>query len=560
MKSLRFEVAGFLALPAAVFLGCSSSDPIWIASDPLGAEARDNAEQRAALEALASVQPVSYKDVCAERHHGAGCHAKVVTDENGNVIVDAAPTRGLFPADLRDAYKLPASGGKGRLVAIVDGFDSPNAETDMNTYRAQFGIPPCTTANGCFQKVNSDGMPGPLPPSDPSWNTETSVDLDMVSATCPDCRILLVIAKTGYAADLGPAVVTAAKLGAFVISNSYAQPEDEANSISVEPDYNQPGVLILAGSGDNGFDMSTSDDGTVKNQLANPANVATVVAVGGTTLTKAPGTTRGWTEAVWSGTGGGCSSHIAKPAYQTDTGCTKRIAADVSAVGDPATGVAFYEGGWMVIGGTSISTPIVSGIMAVLGVNDIGWMYAHKGAFFDVTMGANGRCGNYQCTAGVGYDGPSGIGTPNGAAIASAGPSSDAGSIDAATRDGGSVGAGGATAGAGGSTGQGGSAGQGGAATGGAGGSTGGPPGAGGSMGGTTTGMSGASGGPTSSTSGSPGATTGGPAVPQASQAGGCSCEIGRGSRDRSQTMILFALAALVAGRRPRVRARRRPS
>src|SRR6185436_6577418 len=150
-----------------------------------------------------------------------------------------------------------------------------NAEADMNVYRQQFGIPPCTTAGGCFKVVNSDGVtPDPLPPYDAGWATEIAVDLDMVSAMCPDCKILLVEAKTGYAVDLGPAVKRAAMMGAFAINNSYGEPEDNAMMARlVEQDYNLPGVLVVASSGDDGYGRSTEDDGTKVQQNANPANL-----------------------------------------------------------------------------------------------------------------------------------------------------------------------------------------------------------------------------------------------------------------------------------------------
>src|SRR5262245_20188300 len=192
------------AVAVATTWGCSDGQP----SEFMVGE-------KAALQTVAAAPAFAgFKDVCPPR--GAGtmrCHAKIAVDASGDVIVNAGPVRGLLPADLRAAYNLPSAGGNHRVVAIVDGFDSPTAEDDMNIYRAQFGIAPCTTANGCFKKVNTLGQAGPYPPADPDWAIEIADDLDMVSAMCPDCYILLVEAATGFAVDLGPAVRTAAQVG-----------------------------------------------------------------------------------------------------------------------------------------------------------------------------------------------------------------------------------------------------------------------------------------------------------------------------------------------------------
>jgi MYXO-CTERM domain-containing protein len=419
-------------------------------------------------------------------------------------------------------------------VAIVDGFHYANAEADMNVYRQQFGLPPCTTANGCFKVVNTDGLPpDPMAPSDPGWAVEAAVDLDMVSAMCPDCKILLVEAKTGYAVDLGPAVQTAGRMGAFAINNSYGEPEDNMMMARlVEQDYNLPGILVLAGSGDDGYGKSTEDDGTVVNQNMSPANLPWVMAVGGTTLRKAAGG-RGWTETVWRGAGSGCSSHAPKPAWQTDTGCPRRMIADVAAVADPTTGVAYYIGGWKVVGGTSIAGPIVAGIFANFGIWSVSWPYANPSAFFDVTSGNNGACTvPYMCTGQVGYDGPTGLGTPNGAMFPKTPPPppppTDGGKPDSGNPTGGGAAGAGGRGGAGGST-----------ASGGAGGA---PAGTGGGAGssdttGSTTGSAGASTSTASTTTGNVTGTMGAgggnnPLTPKADQGSGCSCRVGADSHE----------------------------
>ncbi|MEU4092893.1 carboxypeptidase regulatory-like domain-containing protein [Streptomyces sp. NPDC026673] len=328
--------------------------------------------------------------------------------------------QGFGPADLRGAYGLPDDGGAGRTIAVVDAFDNPQAEADLAVYRAQYGLPPCTTANGCFTKVDQRGGTH-YPAPDPGWAGEISLDLDMVSAVAPNARILLVEADSASIEDLGAAVDQAVALGAGYVSNSYGSnylyyPEDPGES-AADVHYDHPGVAIVASSGDSRYGV------------AYPAASPHVTAVGGTTLTRDGGTARGWSESVWdhdgAGTGSGCSLYEPKPAFQQDTGCPGRTVADVSAVADPATGVAVYDGynggGWGVAGGTSASAPIIAGVYAnaaapVAGTYPNTYPYAAGGAgLHDVTTGTNGRCSPaYLCTAGPGYDGPTGLGTPDG--------------------------------------------------------------------------------------------------------------------------------------------------
>jgi subtilase family serine protease len=291
----------------------------------------------------------------------------------------------------------------------VDAYDDPTAEADLARYRGQFGLPACTTAGGCFRKVNQTG--GAAPPAvDRGWAQEISLDLDMASATCPGCRILLVEASSSSFANLAQAVDTAAALGANAISNSYGGSEFSAEASSTyNGHFNHPGIAITVSSGDAGYGVEF------------PAASQYVTAVGGTSLTRGGGT-RGWSETAWSGAGSGCSAYIAKPSWQRDSGCARRTVADVSAVADPQTGVAVYDStryqgasGWMVFGGTSASAPIVAGAYAQGGGSAPSKSYANPAALWDVTSGSNGACSvTYLCTAGPGYDGPTGLGTPNG--------------------------------------------------------------------------------------------------------------------------------------------------
>jgi subtilase family serine protease len=368
------------------------------------------------LPATATAAPGRYHHrVCATpsvRH--ASCDAIVVATAAGAkakpLAAAAAPVGGYGPSDLRSAYKLTSSGSSSQTVAIVDAYDDPTAESDLGVYRNQYGLSACTTANGCFRKVNQSG--GTTPPrANGGWAQEISLDLDMVSAICPNCHILLVEAGSSSIANLGAAEDTAARLGATQISNSYGGGEfSSEGSSTYDGHYNHPGVSITVSSGDGGYGVEF------------PAASQYVTAVGGTSLTRASNT-RGWTESAWSGAGSGCSAYIAKPSWQHDSGCARRTVADVSAVADPSTGVAVYDStsyqgasGWMVFGGTSVAAPVVAGVYA-LAANAAAPSspYSQTSALFDVTSGSNGSCSTpYLCHGVTGYDGPTGLGTPNG--------------------------------------------------------------------------------------------------------------------------------------------------
>lgn len=351
--------------------------------------------------------------VCPEDNRLLVCFAIRQTDTVPTLGANALPN-GFGPADLRSAYHLTTTGSAAMTVAIIDAYDDPTAESDLATYRSTFGLPPCTTANGCFRKVNQNGQASPLPATNAGWAGEISLDLDMVAAICPDCHILLVEANSPTISNLGTAVNTAVNLGAKFVSNSYGGSVDNsANSFDTSY-YNHPGVVITASSGDSGFGVSY------------PASGKGVTAVGGTSLTR-DGSARGWSETAWADAGSGCSTSVAKPAFQVglNTGCAMRAEADVSAVADPQTGVAVYQtfgnNGWAVYGGTSASAPIVAAVYALAGnpgATDSAnsYPYAHPSALYDVTTGSNGSCGAPLCTAGAGYDGPTGLGTPNGTA------------------------------------------------------------------------------------------------------------------------------------------------
>lgn len=345
----------------------------------------------------------------------ARCHAHVVTDARGNALegkaAGASPMvtpSGFGPNDLRTAYGLTTastSNGAGKVIAIVDAYGYPNAEADLQVYRKQYGLPDCTTANGCLKIVNQTGGSS-LPRTDAGWDQEQALDLDMASAICPNCKILLVQASSASFANLAAAVDYAATVpGMVAISNSYGGSE-YSGEVNDQSHFNNPttrGIAVTVSSGDNGYGVEF------------PAAASNVTAVGGTHLVLGSG------ETAWSGAGSGCSAYIAKPSWQTDGGCKNRTVADVSAVADPNTGVAVYgpnhgKSQWMVFGGTSVSAPLIAGVYAVSGsVNTTSALYGGTGGLHDVTSGSNGSCGGtYLCTATIGYDGPTGLGTPNG--------------------------------------------------------------------------------------------------------------------------------------------------
>jgi hypothetical protein len=301
-------------------------------------------------------------------------------------------------------------------VAVVTAYDDPNAEADMGTYRSQYGISACTTANGCFKKVNQSGGTT-YPGTSAGWSAADAQSLDMISAICPNCHILLVEANSSQITDLGTAENEAATLGAGFIDNDWYTPESTVGSAEASDDsayFNHPGVAITAPAGNSGYGVNY------------PAASQLVTAVGGTTLTKNTSVSRGWTETAWSGTGAGCSAYEAKPSWQIDTGCADRTLNDTAAVADPGTPVAYYDtptaGGWGTSGGTDVASAIAAAAYALggppaPGTNPASYLYEHPGALNAITSGSDGTCSPaYLCTAGAGYNGPAGMGTASGVA------------------------------------------------------------------------------------------------------------------------------------------------
>jgi subtilase family serine protease len=350
------------------------------------------------------------------------CYAHVQTTASGEIRASAT-REGLSPADLQSAYRIDPNITSTPTIAIVDAYGYPELESDLATYRAEFGLPPCTVENGCLRIINQDGATSPLPadpPPDDDWTIETALDVDMASAACPKCKILVVQANDP-SINMYIAQNAAAAAGPTVISDSWGAPEEVGADLSnLEAFLDHPGIAQFVAAGDNGF----NDGGRGPDY---PSTSAHVIAVGGTALVSAANS-RGWSETAWTLGGSSCSLSIAKPAFQTTSPCAFRATNEIAAVADPRTGVAVFNsrnGGWLVEGGTSAAAPIVAAIFAATGRGNATAAQIANSAtmLFDVTSGSNGDCGNVLCNAGVGWDGPTGYGTPNAALLKEGGGS-----------------------------------------------------------------------------------------------------------------------------------------
>lgn len=343
------------------------------------------------------------------------CDARVIVDKNGQPKVTTLPS-GYGPFHFRSAYGL----GSGTVstpttIAIVDAYDHPTIFSDVNTYSSTFKIPglnncqATSSSFSCFQKVNQNGGTN-YPQTNAGWALEIALDVEAAHAVCQNCNILLVEANSNSYTDLMTAVDRAVAMGANVISNSYGSNEFSGQT-AYDFHFNQPGHAFTFSSGDSGYGAEY------------PASSPYVTAVGGTTLNM--NGTIYLNETAWNGAGSGCSAYSTKPSWQHDGSCANRTVADISADADPNTGAAVYDSvryqgkkGWFKVGGTSLASPLIAGVYALSGnttysANQL--PYLNQGNLHDITTGSNGSCnGSYLCTAIVGYDGPTGLGTPNG--------------------------------------------------------------------------------------------------------------------------------------------------
>jgi len=356
-----------------------------------------------------------HKKVCSVSSDTvAQCFARVITDKSGNPAVATLPT-GYGPTQFHGAYQLPSTSTNPGTIAVVDAYDAPNIVSDLVSYDKTFGLPSfpsCsrTITTSCFQKVNQNGGTN-YPQRNSGWALETSLDVEIAHQMCQNCKLILVEANSSSYTNLMAAVDRARLMGAGAISNSYGSNEFNGEN-SFDAHFNYPGVAFIFSSGDNGYGASY------------PAASPLVISVGGTTL--AINSANAWqAESVWAGSGSGCSLYELKPSFQTDTACQKRTIADLAADADPNTGAAVYDSygygghrGWFQVGGTSLAAPIIAGAYGL--ANNIGaTTYATDTLYKtttlrDITTGANGSCGSYLCQATSGYDGPSGLGAPEG--------------------------------------------------------------------------------------------------------------------------------------------------
>lgn len=396
MNTIRILSA---ALVAALLAACSGGGQT-VPAGPQNTLPQSRMRTPSAAQAGLWPRPGPAQRVCGAPSAGtAACAAWVRTDINGARQGATSPS-GYGPSDLQTAYNIAsaaASNGTGVTVAIVDAYDDPNAESDLAVYRSQFGLPACTTSNGCFTKVQLGKR------ANNGWAEEEALDVDMVSAICPNCHIMLVEAASNSFANLNSAEQYATSHANYV-SNSWSGNE---GTTSYDRYYEISGKVVTAATGDSGYNSTAQW----------PAILPGVIGVGGTSLTSISPRA----ESAWSGAGSGCSTVYAKPSFQSgiNTGCSMRAEADVSAIGDPNTGVAvydsFHEPGWMVFGGTSVATPIIASVYALSGnTNDASYLYGHASSLYDPTSGSNGNCGAPLCKSGTGWDGPTGEGTPNG--------------------------------------------------------------------------------------------------------------------------------------------------
>jgi hypothetical protein len=331
---------------------------------------------------------------------------------------------------LRKAYEVTEVGARFKVIAIVDAYHSASAYQDLVDYRAMYNLGPidnCTRQdlpgmegavvtevpkgkNPCFMQLDQNGKVAVNHDTqDEGWAQETSLDIEMATAICPHCSILLVEAKVATMANFDRAVAVAAEFkGVKSISNSYGGSDNGEFKYPSYAAASAKGIAVVASSGDSGYGASA------------PASFASVIAVGGTSL-RLDAKGRWGSETAWSKAGSGCSTYNRAAAWQPVfmTGCAGKMTADVAAVSDPATGVAVvFEGGWYTFGGTSVAAPIIAGMYAIgpdFGDSAGAFTVANADKLHDVTEGSNGRCDvRYWCNAREGWDGPTGLGSPIG--------------------------------------------------------------------------------------------------------------------------------------------------
>ena len=384
----------------------------------VGAQGFGSGNSTAALNHVPNLPSMA---VCGHPGQGeASCHSRVVTDPQGRPKSGSKAVAGYGPMQFLGAYNLGSGQANGSpIIAVVDAYDDPNIASDLKAYSTYFHIPNLPSCSGpigsaasaCLEKVNQNGGTK-YPAGNQGWALEISLDVEIAHAVCQNCRVLLVEANSASYGDLMAAVDRARLMGAAYISNSYGSGEFSGET-AYDSYFDHPGTVFTFSAGDNGYGAGY------------PASSPYVTAVGGTTL--AVNTDNSYAgEAAWSGTGSGCSAYESKPSWQTDTLCAGRTMNDVAADADPSTGAAVYDSygyygqrGWFEVGGTSLSSPIIAATYALAGnvpaTVGASLLYSNPSAFHDVTSGSNGSCGvDGLCSSTIGYDAPTGLGTPNG--------------------------------------------------------------------------------------------------------------------------------------------------
>jgi hypothetical protein len=378
--------------------------------------------------------------------------------------VAAAPAPGLgTPASLQQAYDLSYLSqkyGSDKTIAVVVAYDDPNAESDLAFYRSFYHLPPCTTANGCFKKLSPPGPPKFASSDDHTtvlnqWRFETSIDLQAISAICPNCKIVLSEASSYFSQDLANAQVRVASgtPTPAAISDSFGAPLQNMNGdayFGSKGWWTFPNVATVVASGDAGYPANDAANpppgdpcGTLQQTIPcseYPAALSDITAVGGTSLTPAQGP-RGFGESAWSGAGSGCNLDTTAPkqAWQASIPCAGRAYSDISADADVKTGISVYDSsplgtntkpvGWSLAGGTSAAAPMVAAYYALIGssqgsgvnatLQSSEWPYDNASRLNDPATGSNGSCPalSFLCNGLRGYDGPTGAGSISGAAV-----------------------------------------------------------------------------------------------------------------------------------------------
>jgi hypothetical protein len=465
-SKLYATVGACLAAAGLTLAGLASSGPAGAATPPASAVGQFSAATAAPSPSL-PLEPSGAKDCAvpttplmmqcqsvvatsAKAETAARNAAKAAISARAKGVTPAvSAAEPLEPADLQDAYGITSSAssnGVGETVAIVDAFYDPNAKSDLATYRSDFGLLTCggdsaSAQAGCLNVYNENGNnlatdPGAAPPQSPSgddWVPETSLDIEMVSAVCPNCTIDLVESNSDLLPDMTKAEDTAVSLGAKFVSNSWSG-GDYPGEAAYDKYFNHPGVAITVASGDFGYGAGY------------PASSQFVTSVGGTYLNQ---NSSAWTSAVWNDSGSqnadgvagatasGCSAGEPQPSWGPDSTdntssslCANRTENDVSAVADSPSGIDIYDsadcGSFCDAYGTSVATPIIAAMYALAGTPaantyPASYLYANAGDLTKVTSGSDGTCEStrqYLCNAAhslaSGYNGPAGLGTPNG--------------------------------------------------------------------------------------------------------------------------------------------------